>query len=74
MSTEMNFLGQGFQKLEHYKQRQTDKQRHTDRRHRKHHHVALAGGSNYLCKLLSMFFINNKLKTIYAVFKFKKKY
>jgi len=35
----MNFLDQGFQKLEHY--RRTD--RHTNRRDRTHYHVAFAG-------------------------------
>jgi len=42
----MKLLGQGVQKLEHYRQidRQTD--RHTDRCDCKHYHVAFAGGKN----------------------------
>ena len=39
-TNKMNFLGQGFQKLEHYKQ--------TDR-HRTHHHAAFAGGNYNIC-------------------------
>jgi len=41
----MNFLGQGFRKLEQY--RHTD--RHTDRCHRTYYQAALAGG-RYVCR------------------------
>jgi len=34
LNTKMNFLGQGFQKLEHEQDRQTDRHRETDRQTR----------------------------------------
>jgi len=41
--TKINFLGQGFQKLEHEQDRQTHTQRQTDRRDWMHHHSRIRG-------------------------------
>jgi len=49
----MNFQGQGFQMLKHYKHTDKDTHIHTDRCDRTHYHVAFAGGNNKnnnLCK------------------------